>query len=129
MVIGIQRQHALCQRIHHILARRLHNDIARKGRRQCAAAPHQRAEILKLLPVRQLTEKQQIDRFLIAETVVTDKSVDKILDMIAAEQQLPFTELRLAVLLGAGDDLADIGQSGADALAVDITQTALDVIF
>ena len=49
--------------------------------------------------------------------------------MVTAEQQLSLSELCLAVFLGTGNDLADIGQSGADALAVDIAQAALDVIF
>ena len=49
--------------------------------------------------------------------------------MISAEQKLPFSGLRFAVYLCAGDDLADIRQTRADSFSVDVPQSAFDIVF
>ena len=58
IVIGIERQYAAGQGIHHVRARRLHNDIPDKRGGQGAVIGQQRLKILQLPLVGQLAEQQ-----------------------------------------------------------------------
>ena len=127
-VVAGHGQDTAGKRVHHVLAGRLHDHVPHKVGRQRAVHTELAVEIGQLLSVRQLAEHQQKRRFLKAEPPAGEKILHQRLDGVAAVIQLARAGHAPAVLLPAGHDLADLGQTRHNAHAVHVAQAPLDVI-
>ena len=129
VVVGCQRQHAARHLVHNIVRGRLHNDVAREVGRQRPSLGKQRLECLKLSLVRQSSEQQQICGLFVSLAAVLQETAYQVFDIIASITQFARNGYFDAIHLLAGNDGRNIGQSGQHAHAVQITQSALHIIF
>lgn len=111
VVIGVKRQDAARQRIHHIGARRLQDDIAHKARRKRAVARKQLGKLIELLPIRQIAEQQEVNGFFKAKALFFQKSGYNILNIHAAVEELSFAGDRLPIHLDGGLNFRNLGKS------------------
>lgn len=84
VVVGIQRQHAPRQRIHHVLAGRLHDDVTHKAGGKGAVVGQQVRKGQKLCPGGKLPEQEQVGNLLKTEALLGDEAVDQLVDVDAA---------------------------------------------
>jgi len=117
-VIGIKREHASCEAVHHIAARRFQDYIADKARRKGAQTFDMRRKIIKLFLIRKHTEKEKVNAFLVSEATVSGKAADEIIHIIAAVIKLALTGDGDAVLLLRRLHLGYFGKSGEDTFSV-----------
>ena len=128
VVIGIQCQNRAGQTVHHIAARRLHDHVAHKILRQGTIENQQLLKVRQLLFCRKLSEHQEIGDFLKSEPVVRDDTIHQVFDGIPAVIKMPVIRHLVPVrILLLGAHLTDIGETCKHTLAVQVTQTALDI--
>ena len=83
-IIGRQRQHALCHRIHNVPAGRFHNNISYKICRQTAHGAEHFRKLLQLDLIRQFSEQQQICGFFKSRPFICDNPSYQIVDIISS---------------------------------------------
>ena len=128
VIVGIHRQHAARERVHHVAAGRLHDDVAHEVCRQRPVKGKLAFEQLELFGRRQLAEKQQIGRHLKSEAVVGGHAAHEILDVIAAVKKLTLARDACSVHDFMRTNFRNVGQTCQHAVAVEIAQTALYVV-
>ena len=128
-IIGIERKHALGEGVHHVVAGRLHDDVAGEDGRKHTQIREELHEIRELLLVGELAEQEEVGCLLEAGAVVRRKAGNELLDIDAAVIELAVTRNALPVHHFGGADIADMCQTCENALAVQIAQTAFDVVF
>jgi len=127
-VIGGQGQHTAGHGVHDIVAGGLHDHVTGKiGGHGTALAQHP-AEFFQLFRGGQLTEQQQVARFLKGKAAAP-AAVDQVLDVVAAVEQLTVGRALDAVHILKGADVRNVGQARQHALSVLVAQTGLDAIF
>ena len=128
VVVAGHGEHTPGQGIHHVFAGGLQNDVPHKVGGQAAVKRQLLVEFLQL-PVRgQLAEHQKICGLFKAKAFVPRNIAGEILDAVAAVVQFAFAGLLFAVYRFAAHDLADLGETGQHAGAVQIAQAALYVV-
>ena len=86
-------------------------------------------EGIQLLPVGQVTGKQQVGHFLEPQPLLLPERRDQFAQLIPAVEELSFHGRQAAVLLPpVADDVADIGQAHQDTRPVLVPQAALDAV-
>ncbi len=128
-VVGVEREDAAGQGVHHVLAGGFHDDVPDEVNREGAVAGQQVLELLELLFVRELAEQEQVDDLFVAVVAAVRRSGDDFLDVISAVAQNALALDALAVHFLVTPDFRELGEAGQDALAVGVTETAFYVIF
>ena len=129
-VVAVQGEHAARDDVHHVRGRCFHDYVAHETFGQSAELAQHFVEVFQLLFVGQFAEEEQIDRFLKAETLFFHEAAHEILNGDAAVIQLAGALDAVAVLVElVGVDLAYLGESGDDARAVNVAQSAFYVVF
>ena len=128
VVVGIERQHGAGQLVHHVLGGILHDDIFREILRQLAVFVKQLADAVVLTLIRQFTENQQPDDLLVGEAAFAAAAGDDIRNIHAAVGQAALIRHLVTVVDQIAVDIADVRQTGHDAGAVPVAQTALDAV-
>ena len=118
VVVGVEREHASGKRVHHVVAGRFHDDIAYKAGGKRTVTGQQTGKLCQFVPVRQLIEQKQISHFLKAEAVLACKTIDQILNVVAAVEETAVCRDLYTVHDLTGAHVGDIGQAGKDALTV-----------
>ncbi len=85
-------------------------------------------ELVELVPVGKLAEEQQVGGLLEAGLALGHESVDEVVDLDAAVQQLAGRGHELVALGRGADDVADAGEAREHASAGLVAQAALDVV-
>ena len=130
IVIAVQGQNFPLQRVHQILGRRLQHHILKEVLGQRPPASQRMGEVLQLFPGGQLTEQKQVSRLLKPIAPMHGRALDQLPHVDAPVIQHTILRNDTAVLSHRiGADLRHSGQSGQNALAIFITQAALDTIF
>ena len=87
-----------------------------------------RLEVQELFSVWHLAEEKQINNLLKAEAVVGEDSAYDVVDVVASVVQLALAGYELAVDELVLLDRRDVGKTCQNALAVDVAQSALNVV-
>ena len=125
LVVGIQAQHAALHLVHHVGRGGVHGIHEAVG--QGPVLGQQLTELVQLALVGQTAEQQQPDDLFEDEAVVAVGLLHDLLDVDAPVDQLAgdWDDVPLLILFVA-NDIAYIGQTGEDAGAIRVPQTALD---
>ena len=127
-IVGIQREHAFCEGIHHIVARSLHDDVACEGGGQSAEVGKKASEFRELVLAGHSSEEEEVNGLLVAEALLLDEALDYVLDVDAAVVELAVAVIGHTVAHIEHLYRAYIGKTGDNAVAVYITEPALDVV-
>ena len=128
LVIGVQRQHAAGQLVHHIGAGILEDNILGKSLGQGPGAGEHGGKLPNLRLVGQIAHQQQKGDLLIAKGAICYMGLDNIFHIDAAIVQTTLRRDDLTVLDIVTDHTADLCHAGHDAGAVAVAQTALDLV-
>ena len=127
-VVGGEHQDALGEGDHDVPGGGLHDDVAGEVAGEGPAGGEGTGELPELFPVRELAEKQQVGGLLKAEAVFGGEAADEVLDIDAAVVELAVAGDLLAVDHFEGVDPGDVGEPGADALAVFIPEALFHLV-
>ena len=128
-IVAVQRKHAARKGIHHVGAGCLHNDVAHKVGGQCAVGRKLGAEFFQLLLFGKLTEQKQVHNLFKAKAPLGDKAAHNVAHIYPAVIQAALAGRFHAVLHFKGHNVAYLGKARQHAVAVQIAQAALYVVF
>ena len=128
IVIGIEREHATGENIHHITAGGLHNNVANEAGRQRAVCAELRRESRELLLCGKGAEKKEIYALLKAVALILIKALGKVLYVDAAIAKLAWDIGINSVYQLMGNDLGDLREAREDAAALKVAKAALYVM-
>ena len=129
VIIGIQGENAPGKRVHHIAAGRFHDDVPDKAGGKSAVSGQHGAERRKLGLGRQLGKKKEIGDLLKAKAVILGKTLHQVFHVVTPVKQTPVSRDGHAVHDLGGADVGNIGQSGENALSVQIPEPSFNIIF
>jgi hypothetical protein len=128
-VIGVERQDALRHGVHDIVAGHLHNNAAVEVVGQFLIVCQQPLELAELFLLRKMSHEQQIDDLFEPKAVMGDKALHQLFDGDATVQQLSRRRHFPAVHHLGRRYLANSRQPGTNALAVQVTEPTLYLMF
>ena len=123
-----KRKHAAGQGIHHIRTGRFHDNIPYKAGWKTAVGRQKGTEHSQLFFIRKLIKQEQVSNLLKAKASVSCKSVYQILHIIATIKKPSVAGMGFPVNDFGSTYIRDCGQTGKNTLAVQVTQTAFDII-
>ncbi len=128
-VIGVEGKHAAGEHIHHVARGRLHDDVALERGGQGAEIRQNFAEAVELASRGQVPEQQQVRRLLEGKAPPL-RSRDQIAHVDAAVVQLALDGDFVSVfVLAERGDFGNFGEAAHHAVAVDVAQPPLYVVF
>ena len=128
-IVRIEGKDAPREHVHHIARRGFHNDIPHERGGKGAEIGKDLAESFQLALRRQMPEQKQIGRFLEIEAPALF-AFDEFADVDAAVVKLPVCgDLVPVRVFSERNDLRNFRQTAYDAVAVDIAQSPLYVVF
>ena len=129
-VVGIKAEHTPRKHIHHIRRGILHYYIAHEIGRQRAVIAEHFIKARQLVHGGKRSEKQQIRRFLKAESPSSAQPFHQVVDVHAAVEKLAFAGRLVPVLVHFESVyLGNFRKSANHTVAVQVAQTALYVVF
>ncbi len=126
IIEDIHGQNTLRHGVHHIATGQLEDGIVHEIIRQRPCRADTGDIIGQLIGGRQLPEKQQVADFLESVAAIRQETGDEVIHVQSAINQMSGAGV---IPFGMGLHLADLRQAGQYALAVEIAQPALHVIF
>ena len=129
VIKGIQHEDAARELVHHIHGSVFHQNVLNEIRRELTRIAQRLLEQVQLVGGGQRAEDQKIGDLFKAEAVLFFASVNDLADVDAAVFQNAVLRDTFAVVDIVTFHAADLGQSGHDAGAVRVAQTALDAVF
>ena len=104
--------------------------VADEGGRQAAVDAEDLFEVVEFFLCREFREEEEVYGFFEAEAVVLSETGDEVADVDSAVEEFAFAGDFGAVWGGFfGFDAGDFGEAGDDAVAVDVSEAAHDVVF
>ena len=128
VVVAGHGEHAPGQGVHHVAAGGFQDHVPHEVGGQAAVERQLLVESFQLVGGGQLAEHQKISGLLKTKPLVPYKPAGELLYRVAPVVQFALTGHLFAVHHLAADDLADLGEAGQHAGAVQVAQTAFDVV-
>ena len=128
VIVRSEGQHGLGERVHEVLARSLEDNVAHEVLGQHARVGQKLHKVVKLILSGELREQQQIHYLFKTVASVGDTAADDVDHVDPAIKELAVGGDGLSVHDLVLAYLADVGESGENALAVEVAQTDVDII-
>ena len=129
VIVGVEGEHRAREAIHHVVGWGLHNNIAHK-------AVWERAVIIELLReetqaagARQLASEEEVGDFLKTVAFFLNNAAHQILHIVAAVVEMALARHTLAINRFVSLYVGHLGDASHNTMAIDVAQTALDIVF
>ena len=125
-VVGIERQNAAGENVHHIFSRSLENHIPYERSGQAAVIGKRLAKPRQLLRIGELGKEQEIHRLLEPQSAVFQKTLHQISDVDPTVKQFTLAgNVRPVGRFFLGLDIGNFGKARHYAVAVEIAQASV----
>ena len=109
VIIGIERQDASCQCIHHILAGGFHDNVSNEAGGKTTVKDEQLFEFREFFSGGKLVEQKQICNFFIAEPVIPAETGYQVIHFISAVKESAVAGNRFSIHHFCGAYIRDVG--------------------